>query len=485
MKTPRLADMTVTLAIGVACIALSGPFGMLATVARAQDATVDVPAGVQDVVKLTKAGMSEDIILAKVKKTGVSYDLSTDQMIYLKNQGVSQNVITALLQAGPASAPAAPASTSSSSSLPPPPSSSAPAPDSGGGQSSASAAPASSAEPMINFDYFQGQLSPYGSWVDVPGYGQCWQPSVESGWRPYYDAGHWVYSDAGLYWQSDNPWGALVFHYGSWTYAGAYGWVWVPGYEYAPSWVFWRHADGYLGWAPLPPGAVFIDGGWTWGGRRFGADYDFGYGASFYVFVGYDHFWEHDYHRFILRGDEYRRIYGRSEINRFRRDEHGRFIHEGLDREHLERFTGRRVEEVRHEDLRNHDRAALRVDHQRVAAEHERTRAAEARNEKREGEKGTVGSHPGEKGTAGSRPGESRPGEKGAGVSRPGEHPDASEHGKTGTQPGKPGGNEKGKPEGNEKGKPEGNDKGEKKDQKQSGADSDQRVAQAKGTVRS
>ena len=253
----------------------------------------------------------------KVKKTGVSYDLSTDQMIYLKNQGVSQNVITALLQAGPASAPAAPASTSSSSSLPPPPSSSAPAPDSGGGQSSASAAPASSAEPMINFDYFQGQLSPYGSWVDVPGYGQCWQPSVSSGWRPYYDAGHWVYSDAGLYWQSDNPWGALVFHYGSWTYAGAYGWVWVPGYEYAPSWVFWRHADGYLGWAPLPPGAVFIDGGWTWGGRRFGADYDFGYGASFYVFVGYDHFWEHDYHRFILRGDEYRRIYGRSEINGF------------------------------------------------------------------------------------------------------------------------------------------------------------------------
>jgi hypothetical protein len=431
MKAPRLADMKVTLAIGVACIALSGPFGMLATVAMAQDATVDVPAGVQDVVKLTKAGMSEDIILAKVKKAGVSYDLTTDQMIYLKNQGVSQNVITALLQAGPASTPAAPASTSSSAAPPPPPpSSSAPAPDSGGGQSSASAAPASSAEPVINFDYFQGQLSPYGSWVDVPGYGQCWQPSVESGWRPYYDAGHWVYSDAGLYWQSDNPWGAIVFHYGSWTYAGAYGWVWVPGYEYAPSWVFWRHADGYLGWAPLPPGAVFIDGGWTFGGRRFGADYDFGYGASFYVFVGYDHFWEHDYHRFILRGDEYRRIYGRSEINRFRRDEHGRFIHEGLDREHLERFTGRKVEEVRHEELRNHDRAALRADHQRVAVEREKTRAAEAR-------------------VAESHGGASRDGEKRAG-----------EGGKTGPQQGRPAGNEKGRPAGNEKGKPEGNEKG-------------------------
>jgi uncharacterized protein DUF6600 len=461
MKTARLADVKVTLAMGAACIALSGPLGMLTTVARAQDAAVYMPAGVEDVVKLTKAGMSEDIILSKVKKAGVSYDLSTDQMIYLKNQGVSQNVITALLQAGPASAPAASASTPSSTSasaesLPPPPSSSGPAPETGGGQSSAPAAGDSSAQPVINFDYFQGQLSPYGSWVDVPGYGQCWQPSVESGWRPYYDAGHWVYSDAGLYWQSDNPWGALVFHYGSWTYAGAYGWVWVPGYDYAPSWVFWRHSEGYLGWAPLPPGAVFVDGGWTYGGRRFGADYDFGYGASFYVFVGYNHFWEHDYHRFILRGEEYRRIYDRSEINRFRRDEHGRFIHEGLDREHLERFTGRKVEEVRHEELRNHDRAALRADHQRVAAEHERTRAAEDSVNKSRG----GASRDGEK-----REGESRPGEKGAAGSRPGEHPNASEHGKPGPQQGKPEGNEKGKPEGNEKGKPEEKEKGEKKDQ--------------------
>jgi hypothetical protein len=307
---------------------------------------------------------------------------------------------------------------------------------------------------VVNFDYFQGQLSPYGSWVDVPGYGQCWQPSVESGWRPYYDAGHWVYSDAGLYWQSDDPWGSLVFHYGSWTYAGAYGWVWVPGYEYAPSRVFWRNTDGYLGWAPLPPGAVFVDGGWLYGGRRFGAAYDFGYGASFYVFVGSDHFWEHDYHRFILRGEEFHRIYGRSEVNRFRRDEHGRFGPEGLDREHLERITGHKVEEVRHEELRDHDRAALREDHQRIAAEHERTRAVENRvAESRESDKRGGESHPGEKSAAGSHPGE-----RGAG-----EHPGTSEHGKTEAQNGKPGANEKAS---SEKGKPAANDKGEKKDQK-------------------
>ena len=31
--------------------------------------------------------------------------------------------------------------------------------------------------------------------------------------------------------------------------------------EYAPAWVYWRHCDGYLGWAPLPYGAVWVAGG--------------------------------------------------------------------------------------------------------------------------------------------------------------------------------------------------------------------------------
>ncbi len=483
MKTARLADVMVTLAIGVTCIALSGRFGMLATVALAQSGAVDVPAGVDDVVKLTKAGMSEDIILAKVKKAGASYDLTTEQMIYLKNQGVSQNVITALLQASGTSAPTpAPAPPSASASLPPPPSapSTPPAPETGGGEQSSGsvAAPPSSAEPVVNFDYVQGQLSPYGSWVDVPGYGQCWQPTVESGWRPYYDGGHWVYSDAGMYWQSDNPWGSVVFHYGSWTYAGAYGWVWVPGYQYAPSWVFWRHSEGYMGWAPLPPGALFVDGGWTYGGRRYGADYDFGYAASFYVFVGREHFWEHDYHRYILRGEEFRREFGRSEINRFRRDEYGRYIHEGMDREHLERFTEHKVEEFRHDELRAHDRMVMREDHQRIVTERQNAHtaevhAAQARDQARDNER-RAESRSDEK-----HPGDSRSNDKHPGESRPGEHPEAGEHGKPGQQEGKPEGKEK-----NDKGDKDKADKKEKND-KQSSANKDERVAQLKRTASS
>jgi hypothetical protein len=232
---------------------------------------------------------------------------------------------------------------------------------------SASAPPPTVIPREVNMDYFQDQLSPYGSWVDVPGYGLCWQPSdIPPGWRPYYDNGHWVYTDAGLYWQSDYPWGPIPFHYGRWAWVDGYGWIWAPSYDYAPAWVFWRHADGYLGWAPLPCGAVWVAGGWWYHGVRVAADYDFGLGTSFFIFVSNDHLWERDYRRFALHGEELHRVYQVSAVNRFHRDEHGRFVQEGLDREHLERLTGRKVEEVRLEELRNHDFGVARNDHDRV-----------------------------------------------------------------------------------------------------------------------
>jgi hypothetical protein len=40
-----------------------------------------------DVLGLTKAGFSEGLILTKVKRAGAYYDLTTERMIYLKNQG--------------------------------------------------------------------------------------------------------------------------------------------------------------------------------------------------------------------------------------------------------------------------------------------------------------------------------------------------------------------------------------------------------------
>jgi hypothetical protein len=55
-------------------------------------------------------------------------------------------------------------------------------------------------------------------------------------------------------WVSDYSWGWAPFHYGRWMHDPYYGWVWVPGYEWSPAWVAWRHGGDYYGWAPLRPG---------------------------------------------------------------------------------------------------------------------------------------------------------------------------------------------------------------------------------------
>jgi hypothetical protein len=109
---------------------------------------------------------------------------------------------------------------------------------------------------QISFQVFYDALAPYGDWVDVDGYGYCWQPRVSDGWRPYTD-GRWAYTDAGWTWISNEPFGWATYHYGRWADLRDRGWVWVPGYEWAPAWVSWRTSDEYIGWAPLPPDAAW------------------------------------------------------------------------------------------------------------------------------------------------------------------------------------------------------------------------------------
>lgn len=101
---------------------------------------------------------------------------------------------------------------------------------------------------------FYDDLQPYGTWVEDPGYGDVWIPDADANFRPYASRGHWVQTDYGSTWVSDYPWGWATFHYGRWHYDDYYGWEWVPGHEWAPAWVSWRHGGGYYGWAPLTPG---------------------------------------------------------------------------------------------------------------------------------------------------------------------------------------------------------------------------------------
>ena len=102
---------------------------------------------------------------------------------------------------------------------------------------------------------FYDELSPYGQWIDYPDYGYVWQPTaVDVNFRPYETNGNWVYTDEGWTWDSGYPWGWAAFHYGRWFFQDGYGWMWIPGTEWAPAWVSWRNSDDYYGWAPMEPG---------------------------------------------------------------------------------------------------------------------------------------------------------------------------------------------------------------------------------------
>ncbi len=105
----------------------------------------------------------------------------------------------------------------------------------------------------VSISYFHDYLSPHGRWVVAGSYGNCWVPAdVAAGWSPYVD-GEWVWTDYGWTWDSSDPWGDVVYHYGTWVWEDPYGWVWVPGTVWAPAWVTWAYTDDFIGWAPLPP----------------------------------------------------------------------------------------------------------------------------------------------------------------------------------------------------------------------------------------
>jgi len=124
--------------------------------------------------------------------------------------------------------------------------------------------------------------------------------AVDSGWMPYRDRGQWLLTDDGWYWASDYSWGWAPFHYGRWVLDGRFGWVWVPGNDWAPAWVAWRNTtDGFAGWAPLPPEVVYqpFVGLIAVGGRG-GWNVSYGLNAGSFTFVGQEHFTSHNVGRY-------------------------------------------------------------------------------------------------------------------------------------------------------------------------------------------
>ena len=265
---------------------------------------------VGEIIKLANSGVEQSVMLAYVTNSTSTFNLSAEEIIYLKDIGVPDPVVTAMMvrdqalraesQSALAAAPPQPAP--GEEAAPPNSGDVAPQPDAAGPAYPPDAAPPPAE--LAGDGNFYDALAPYGNWVDVQGYGPCWQPTVVVGnpaWQPYYDCGRWVYSDCGWYWVSDYSWGWAPFHYGRWFHHQRLGWCWMPDRVWGPSWVSWRYTDAYCGWAPLPPGSFFTVGiGLTFGGRHVGPGDDCGLHAHDYRFVAWHHFHDHDYNHYRL-----------------------------------------------------------------------------------------------------------------------------------------------------------------------------------------
>src|SRR5207247_9337105 len=55
-----------------------------------------------EVIKLAQAGVAEEVMLAYITNSPLTFHLSSDQIVYLNDLGVSTMVVTALIQHQPA-----------------------------------------------------------------------------------------------------------------------------------------------------------------------------------------------------------------------------------------------------------------------------------------------------------------------------------------------------------------------------------------------
>jgi hypothetical protein len=308
--------------------------------------------GAAEVVRLAGSGVGDDVVLAYIQNSQALFSLSADNVLYLKDVGLSPQVTSAMLnhdstlRGQPQQyAPAAPAPAVSPGNAPStynwqsPAAPTSPAP-------AVPAAPVTAPPPAYvtsapaDVSYFYNDLSPYGTWVSLEGYGWCWQPRtvvISHGWRPYCDGGHWVYTDAGWYWQSDYSWGWAPFHYGRWYQHPRCGWVWTPDRVWGPAWVTWRAGGDCCGWAPLPPRAEFdLRLGWRFNGISVGANFDFGLGLDAFAFVSFGDFCNHDLGRRCLPPDRVRGVYRQTTVINNYEVHNNTIVHRGIP---IERVT--------------------------------------------------------------------------------------------------------------------------------------------------
>jgi hypothetical protein len=98
--------------------------------------------------------------------------------------------------------------------------------------------------------YYGGVLDRHGEWGYEPSHGYVWYPRVDVAWQPY-STGRWSFVGSyGWVWIGADRWSWPTHHYGRWGWSGR-RYYWIPGRRWAPAWVSWTSAPGYVGWCPL------------------------------------------------------------------------------------------------------------------------------------------------------------------------------------------------------------------------------------------
>ncbi|MDR3626991.1 MAG: hypothetical protein P4L45_09170, partial [Ignavibacteriaceae bacterium] len=161
---------------------------------------------------------------------------------------------------------------------------------------------------------------------------------MQHGWSPY-RYGHWIWTDDGWYWDSDEPYGNIVYHYGRWYNDDYYGWIWVPDNEWAPAWVEWRYNDNYIGWAPLTPYASFSIGI----GINFSNNYETPY--SYWHFVGYNRMCDPNVYNYYVPDHDRYRVYSDTRYRTNYGYSNGRVINRGVDVDYIRQRGGGRIVE--------------------------------------------------------------------------------------------------------------------------------------------
>ncbi len=301
----------------------------------------NVVTGVDEIAKLAQSGVSEEVILTYVDRYQARFNLSADQIVYLNDLGVSTTVVNAMLKHDGAEAPAATTPAPANPNVANAPMPVTPPTQTDvqvGGNAPIATAPAT---PSTEVAYFYDSLSPYGSWIYVSGSGWCWQPTVAvrvSTWQPYSDSGRWYWSDSGWYWQSDYSWGWAPFHYGRWSRHATAGWIWNPGTVWGPAWVSWRYSEGYCGWAPLPPAAVWVSGGgFSFHGRHVAVGFDFGLSYHHYSFVSVNRFCDPHPYRHRVPQTQVVNIYRNTTVVNNYRVNNGAIVNNGVGRDTIAR----------------------------------------------------------------------------------------------------------------------------------------------------